>query len=322
TAGDIVAVVGPKNALTGHTLCEHRRPVILEAIEFPETVISVSVEPKASKDRDKLLEALTALRRQDPTLSVTNNPETGQTLLSGMGELHLEIMVQRLQADMNVAAIVGKPRVSYRETVSDVGVARGRFLRQLGGRNHAAGVRLRLEPGRRVAGGAHFEIVSDVPEETLPHLFREAVELGITDAAQSGILGGYPVIDWKATILAVEVHETDSSELAFENAARTAFYEAMRVAGAVLQEPIMAVEVVTPEEYFGAVTGDLNARQAVVRETRLRGSDRIISAHVPLARTFGYITKLRGLTRGRATSTMTPSHYAAVSAAQMKSLVG
>jgi elongation factor G len=323
-AGDIVAIVGPRKTLTGHTLCDPRCPVVLESIEFPETVISVSVEPRASRDRDRLMEALAALQRQDPTLAVAANPETGQTLVSGMGELHLEVMMQRLKSDMNIEVVVSKPRVSYRETVSGVGESDGRFIRQVGGRAHFAMCRLRLEPRPRGAGKGRqgFEVISLVASDGLAPAFIEAIKIGVRDASQSGILGGYPVIDWKATIVDGEQHDAESSELAFENAGRNAFYEAMKAAAPVLLEPIMAVEVVTPEEYLGAIIGDLNARKASVRETVLRGPNRVIAADVPLAQMFGYVTKLRSLTQGRATSTMTPSHYAPVGAAAMKALVG
>ena len=321
-AGDIIAVIGPKRALTGHTLCEQRRPVVLESIEFPETVISVSVEPKSSKDRDKLLEALTALQRQDPTIGVAANPETGQTLISGMGELHLEIMTQRLRTEMNVEVNVGKPRVSYRETVTAIGEGEGRFIRQLGGRGHYAVARIRLEPQPHVSGKANFEIARKISAETVPFEFIQAMETGVRDAAQSGVLGGYPVIDWKATLLEAEVHPEESSELAFESAARAAFYEAMKAARPTLLEPIMDVEVVTADEYLGPIMSDLNSRGASVRETRMRGTDRIILADVSLAQMFGYITRLRSLSQGRATASMAPSHYAAVGAAEMKSLVG
>jgi len=322
SAGDIVAVVGPKRALTGHTFCDQRAQVVLEAIEFPETVISVSVEPKASRDRDRLLESLTALARQDPTLRVASNDETGQTIISGMGELHLEVAVRRLRDDMKVDAIVGKPRVSYRETVTATGLGEGRFLRQFGGRNHFALVRIQLEAYARESGRTNFEIVNKLAAGTLPPSYVDATETGLRDAAQSGVLGGYRVIDWRATLVGAEQHEADSSELAFENAARAAFYEAMKAASPVLLEPIMDVEVVTADEYFGSIMGDLNARNAVVRNTVPRGNDHIISAEVPLAQTFGYVTKLRSLSQGRATSSMTPSHYAPVSAAAMKLLVG
>jgi elongation factor G len=321
-AGDIVAVIGPKSALTGDTLCDAKYPVILESIKFPETVISTSIEPRSSRDRDKLLESLAALTRQDPTFTVTVNPETGQTLLSGMGELHLEIAVQRLRSDMNVDVVVGKPRVSYRETVTDVGEGEGHFIRQIGGRPHYAIVRVRIEPRAHVAGRANFEIVNAIKEEGLASELVRSAETGIHDAAQSGVLGGYPVIDWKVTMLSAGWHESESSEIAFENAARAAFYEAMKTGEPVLLEPIMDVEVVTSDDYFGSIMADLNARKAVVRNTTLRGCDRLISADVPLSQMFGYVTKLRSLSQGRATATMAPSHYAPVSAANMKSLVG
>lgn len=322
SAGDIVAVIGPKKALTGHTLCDQRRQVVLESIEFPETVISVSVEPKASKDRDKLLESLTALMRQDPTVQIKVNQETGQTLVSGMGELHLEVTVNRLRSDMNVDAIVGKPRVSYRETVTTTGEGRGRFERQFGGRNHFAAVRVRLEPFPHESGRAHFEVVRAIPAGSIQDVFVNAAETGLRDAALSGILGGYPVINWRATLLSGEQHELDSTEVAFENAGRLAFYEAMKAATPALLEPIMDVEVVAADEYFGSIMGDLSSRNAVVRDTVARGNDHVISAEVPLAQTFGYVTRLRSLSQGRATATMKPSHYARVSPEAMKKLVG
>jgi len=321
-AGDIVAIVGPKDALTGHTLCDSRKPVILESIQFPETVISVSVEPRSSRDRDKLSAALKALMRQDPTIAVTTNQETGQTLISGMGELHVDVVVHRIQHDLNVDVIVGKPRVSYRETVRARGEGNALFERQVGGRNHFASITIQLEPRPRSDDDVSFEIACEVPDERLQPEFIRAVELGIKEAAQSGELGGYPVIDWKATIINGRQKEEESSELAFENAGRLAFYQAMRAADPVLLEPIMAVEVVTSEEYFGAIMGDLNARNAIVKDTFIRGDDRVIAASVPLSQMFGYVTRLRSLSQGRATSTMTPSHYAAVTAAEMKALVG
>ena len=321
-AGDIVAVIGPKNSLTGHTLCDQRHPVKLETIEFPETVISVSVQPKSSKDREKFVEALSSLQRQDPTLAVSMNAETGQTLISGMGELHLEIMVQRLRTEMNVDVAVGKPRVSYREAVSGRAAGEGRFLKRVGGREHFAVVRLEIEPKARVDGQPNSEVSSVISQTAITPELRDALDTGVVEAAQSGVLGGYPVIDWKATLLSVEFDEEKSSALAFENAARAAFYDAMRRADPILLEPIMNVSVVTAEEYFGSILSDLNARNAVVRETQFRGQDRVILADVPLAQMFGYITKLRSLSQGRATSMMTPAHYAPMAKAEMQALVG
>jgi len=321
-AGDIVAVIGPKNALTGHTLCDQRKPVALESIDFPDTVISVSVEPKSSRDRDRLTEALKALERQDPTIVVSSNAETGQTLISGMGELHVEVVVQRLRSDMNVDVSVGKPRVSYRETVTSAGEATGCFDRQIGGRRHFGRTCVRLEPRAHMPTRSNSEVVCAVNDETIPREYAAAVEAGINDAAKSGVLGGYPVIDWKATILTIDQHDADSSELAFENAGRLAFYEAMKAGGAVLLQPIMDVEVVTSDEYMGAIMSDLNSRKAVVNDTTLRGSERLISADVPLSQMFGYVTRLRSLSQGRATATMAPSHYAAMTPEEMRPLVG
>ncbi len=322
TAGDIVAAVGLRDTITGHTLCDARRPVILEAITFPDTVISVSIEPKSSKDRDKLMLALKALERQDPTVRVAANPETGQTLISGMGELHLEVLVERLGREMNVPVNVGQPRVSYRETVNAAGEGEGRFVRQTAGREHFAVVRVRVEPFAHTGDAATFAIHNRLSADALPTEFRTAIESGIKDAAQSGVLGGYPLVDWQATVLDAQMHETDSTEVAFENAARMAFDEAVRAAQPRLLEPIMDVEVVTPEDYFGAIVNDLNSRRAVIQDTAARGSDRLITADVPLREMFGYVTRLRTLSSGRATCSMTPARYAAVPEAEAKLLVG
>ncbi len=321
-AGDIVAVIGPRNSLTGHTLCEQRLPVLLEAIRFPQTVISASIEPKSSKDRDKFEEALRAIVRQDPTITVTTNVETGQTLLNGMGELHVEVVVHRIRTDMNVEVNVGKPRVSYRETVTVSAEAEGEFDRQIGGRRHFAAVRLRMEPRARGDGTVTGTFRSEVSTEALSTEWSQAIERGVKDCAGSGVLGGYPVIDWVTTLVDVRQHETDSSDLAFEAAGRSAFYAAMRAAGPALLEPIMDVEVVTPEDYLGAIMTDLNARRAEVRDTSMRHDSRIISAFVPLSQMFGYVTRLRSVSQGRAAASMQPSHFAPVSAAEMKALVG
>jgi elongation factor G len=321
-AGDIVAVIGPKRVLTGQTLCEARYQVVLERIRFPETVLSVSVEPKSSRDRDRLLEALDALGRQDPTVAVRVDPETGQTLLSGMGELHVEVLVHRLRDEMGVEVRVGKPRVSYRETIAGSGEGEGRFSRRIGDQEHFAIVRVRLEPRARSKGPSGGEVLRAPESATLLEEYLEKVEVGIRDAALSGILGGYPVTNWRATILGGTQHDSNSSELAFENAGRVAFERAMESAGPVLLEPIMDVEVVTLDEYYGAIMGDLNARGATVRDTDLRGSDHVIHADVPLAQMFGYVTRLRSLSQGRATASMSPSHYAPVPPEKAKELVG
>ncbi|MBU0718998.1 MAG: elongation factor G [Planctomycetes bacterium] len=321
-AGEIVAVLGPRRTLTGHTLTDNRQPVVLETITFPDTVISMSVEARSARDRDRLVEALQALTRQDPTLQAVADSETGQTLLSGMGELHLEISVQRLRTEMNLEVAVGKPRVAYRETVGAVGEGEGRFERNIGGNDHFAAVRIRLVPRPRGGPGSRKCIAFKIEESALPRESRTAIEEGLIEAAQSGVLGGYPVIDWEITVIGAEQRERLSSELAFENAARMAFYEATRAGGPLLLEPVMDVEVVTAEEYLGAIMSDLNARNAVVRDARVRGGKRVVSADVPLARMFGYVTRLRSLSQGRANASMSPSHFAPVSPEETKRLVG
>ncbi|HEY3246334.1 MAG TPA: elongation factor G [Phycisphaerae bacterium] len=343
-AGDIVAVIGPKDALTGHTLCDARHPVLLEPIVFPATVISRSIEPKSSRDRDKLGDALRALQRQDPTFTAAMNPETGQTLISGMGELHLEIIANKLMKDMNVPVNIGQPRVSYRETITAAAEAEGRFIRQTGGRGHYAVVRLRIEPrsedsGFRVSATADLRQGSGragvPPASAISEIFENqikggaisaeyipAIEAGVRDAALNGSLGGYPVVNWKVSLFDGAEHEVDSSELAFENAGRLAFNEAVAAASPVLLEPIMKVEVVTPEDYLGAITGDLNARRAVITDTRVRGQYCVIDAEVPLREMFGYVTTLRSLSQGRATSTMEPLRYAPVPERVAREILG
>jgi len=308
-AGDIVAVVGVKDSLTGDTLCDARHPIVLERIRFPETVISMAIEPKSSADRDKLAEALHALARQDPTFNARTDPETGQTLVSGMGELHLEILTHRLVRDMNVQVNVGKPRVSYRETVTGVGEAEGRFIRQTGGRGHFAIVTIRVEPFLPGEGEQQVAFVNAIRGGAISAPYVAAVETGVREAARSGVLMGFPMIHIKATLLDGQEHEVDSSELAFENAARIAFEEAVRKASPGVMEPIMRLEVTTPEVYFGAVTGDLAARRAVITSAELRGDRRVIQAQVPLREMVGYATVLRSLTQGRAHWYMEPHAY-------------
>jgi len=308
-AGDIVAIVGLKDSLTGDTLCDARHPIVLERIRFPETVISMAIEPKSSADRDKLAEALHALARQDPTFNARTDPETGQTLVSGMGELHLEILTHRLVRDMNVQVNVGKPRVSYRETVTGVGEAEGRFIRQTGGRGHFAIVTIRVEPFLPGEGEQQVAFVNAIRGGAISAPYVAAVETGVREAARSGVLMGFPMIHIKATLLDGQEHEVDSSELAFENAARIAFEEAVRKASPGVMEPIMRLEVTTPEVYFGAVTGDLAARRAVITSAELRGDRRVIQAQVPLREMVGYATVLRSLTQGRAHWYMEPHAY-------------
>ncbi len=312
SAGDIVAVVGLKKALTGHTLCDARSPVLLETIEFPPAVISRRIEPKSSRDREKLVVALRALRRQDPTIEADVNEETGEMVIAGMGELHLDVVVRRLQTDMHLDVNVGQPRVSYRETVTRSAEAQGQFIRQTGGRNHFAIVTLRLDPLPRDAA-EHSEqgrFINATTADNLRPEYVTAVEDGVREAALCGIVHGSKVIDWQVTLLDAQQHDTESSEMAFDNAGRMAFELAMRDAHPVLLEPVMKTEVVTPDEFFGIVNSDLNARRAVITNTDIRGAYRVVNADVPLKEMFGYTTALRSLTQGRASATMEMSHYA------------
>jgi elongation factor G len=321
-AGDIVAAIGPKETLTGHTFCDPRRPVLLESITFPLTVIVLSVEPRSSRDRDKLADALRALARQDPTFVTRIHPETGQTLIQGMGELHLQVVVERLVRDFGVDVIVGKPQASYRETITAAAEAEGSFIRETGGRSHFGVVRLRLEPVPLDATGdcELFDRAGNC--DRAQPAYVEAVENGVRGAATVGPVMGYPLIHWKTTLLDIQQHPTDSSEVAFENAGRIAFEKAVANACPVLLEPLMRVEVVTPEEYFGPINGDLNGRRAVITGTALRGSMRVIHAEAPLSELFGYVTDLRSLSQGRAWASMEPLRYAPVPESVLRAMLG
>jgi elongation factor G len=313
-AGSIVAVLGLKESLTGDTLCDQRTPVLLEKIEFPETVISMSIEPESSADRDKLIEALTMLARENPTFQFRANEETGQTLISGMGELHLEVLVNRLKRDLNVKVRVGKPRVSYRETVRAVGEVEEEFTRQIGGRGHFARVRLRVEPFAPAPGQEPVLFACEIPNGTIKREFLESAEQGVRETAGTGVLAGNPMMNIKVTLAGAVQHEVDSSEMAFDAAARRCFDKAAAAASPALMEPIMKLQIVTPESYFGMVGADLARRRGVVTDSRLRGDQRVIDALVPLREMFGYATELRSLTQGRGGWTMEPSHYAVVPA--------
>jgi elongation factor G len=311
-AGDIVALVGLRDSLTGDTLCEVKHQVLLEKIEFPETVINMAVEPKSSSDRDRLAEALAALSRQDPTFDWRVDPETGQMLIAGMGELHLEIMTHRLERDMNVSVRVGRPRVSYRETVTGSARAEARFIRQTGGHGQYAVVELSVEPYRPAEGEDHVLFVNQIRGGAIDRQYVKAVEEGVREAAKGGVLAGYPLINVKVALLDGKEHPVDSSDLAFENAGMMAFRQACEQAGVGLLEPIMRLEVTVPEQYFGAVQGDLLSRRATITDTFVRSERRVIHAEAPLAEMFGYATTLRSLTQGRADWLMEPSHFAAV----------
>lgn len=306
SAGDIAAAVGLKSTLTGDTLCDEKKPVILEAMEFPEPVISVAIEPKTKVDQEKLGQSLGKLTQEDPSFRVTANEETGQTIISGMGELHLEIIVDRLLREFKVGANVGKPQVAYRETVRTSSKAEGKFVRQSGGRGQYGHVYIELEPQEP---GKGFEFVVKIVGGSVPREYFNAVEKGIREAGENGILAGYPVVDVKATLYDGSYHEVDSSEMAFKIAGSMGFKEAARKAKPVLLEPIMNVEVVTPEEYMGDVIGDLNSRRGKIQSMEKRGKAQIIKAQVPLSEMFGYATDLRSKTQGRATYTMQFANY-------------
>jgi elongation factor G len=308
-AGDIVAAQGLKNTFTGDTLSDPAHPLVLEAIRFPEPVISIAIEPKSKADQDKMADALNKLADEDPTFKTRFDEETGQMLISGMGELHLEVIVDRMLREFGVNANVGRPQVAYREALTRPVKVEGRFVRQTGGRGQYGVVLLEIEPLERGSGFA-FEnkvVGGDVPREYIP-----ATEQGVRDALETGPLGGYPVVDVRVALTGGSYHAVDSSELAFRMAGIEGMRRAMDQADAVLLEPIMKVEVRTPEQFFGDVLGDINARRGHVNDVEGFGSLQIIRAQIPLAETFGYTTDLRSLTQGRATHTMEFDHYEVV----------
>ena len=310
-AGDIAAAVGLRTATTGDTLCDEDHPIILESIEFPEPVISIAIEPKSKADQEKLGLSLQKLTTEDPSFRVRTDEETGQTIISGMGELHLEIIVDRLLREFNVGANVGKPQVAYKETVRKAVEREGKFIRQTGGRGQYGHVYLRVEPQ---PAGKGFEFANAIKGGSIPREYIPAVEKGVKEATESGALAGYPIVDVKVTLLDGSYHEVDSSEIAFKIAGSLAFKEAVSKASPVLLEPIMAVEVVVPEEFMGEVIGDISSRRGKVLGMDTRPAAQVIDARVPLAEMFGYATDLRSMTQGRATYTMQFSHYEPVPA--------
>jgi len=305
-AGDIVAAVGLKDTSTGDTLCAPERPVLLESIEFPEPVIQVAIEPKTQNDRDSLSNALQKLAKEDPSFRVYTDEETGQTLIAGMGELHLEIIVDRLIREFKVEANVGKPQVAYRETITKAVKQEGKYIKQSGGRGQYGHVVIEVEP---LEPGGGFEFVNSIVGGVIPKEYIPAVEKGIVDGLKAGVLAGYPVVDVKVNLVFGSYHEVDSSEQAFYIAGSMAIKDACKKAGAVLLEPIMYIEVLTPEEYLGEVMGDLNSRRGRVLGLEPRMGIQIIRAYVPLSNMFGYATDLRSKTQGRATYTMKFDHY-------------
>jgi len=305
-AGDICAAIGLSNTTTGDTLCDENHPIILESMEFPEPVIQVAIEPKTKADQEKMGIALQRLAEVDPTFKISTNHETGQTLIAGMGELHLEIIVDRMKREFKVEVNVGKPQVAYKETIKKSVKVEGKYIRQSGGRGQYGHVWLELEPLER---GGGYEFVNKIVGGVIPKEFIPSVDAGVQEAMQSGVLAGYPVVDVRVTLFDGSYHEVDSSDMAFRIAAAQAFREGMKKAEPVLLEPIMKVEVVVPEEYMGDVMGDINARRGRIEGMELRGNAQVIRAYVPLAEMFGYATDLRSKTQGRGTYTMQFDHY-------------
>ena len=317
-AGDIAAAVGLRTVQTGDTICDDDSPIVLESITFPTPVIQLAVEPKTKADQEKLGMAIQKLAQEDPTFRVATDPETGQTILSGMGELHLEIIVDRMMREFGVAANVGKPQVAYRETIRKHAEAEGRFVRQSGGRGQYGVVKIKVDP---LPSGTGFEFVNEIFGGSIPKEFIKPVEAGMREALEGGVLAGYPMSDLKATLYDGSYHDVDSSEMAFKIAGSIAIKEAARRAKAVLLEPIMAVEVVVPEEYMGDVIGDLNSRRGRIEGMELRGTTQIIKSMVPLSEMFGYATELRSRTQGRGSFTMHFGKYEEVPSALSEEIV-
>jgi elongation factor G len=310
-AGDIGAVLGLKRTFTGETLCDRRHPIVLESIKFPEPVISVAIEPRTQADQDKMSDALARLTEEDPTFQVRVDENTGQTLISGMGELHLEVLVDRMLREFKVSANVGKPQVAYRETITRPARVEGRFIRQTGGRGQYGHVWLEIEPLEK---GKGFEFEDRTAGGVIPKEFVPSVEQGVVEAMEGGVLAGYPLVDLKVALVDGSYHDEDSSGLAFKIASSMALRDGVQKAGPVLLEPVMRVEVVVPEEFTGDVIGNLNARGAQIESVELRaGGVQAVRAHVPLAEMFGYATDVRSMTQGRGTFTMEFDHYDEVS---------
>jgi len=305
-AGDIIAGVGLKETITGNTLCDEQAPLLLESMQFPEPVISVAIEPRTKADQDKLGTVLQKLAEEDPTFKASINEETGQTLIAGMGELHLEIITDRLLREFKVNADVGKPQVAYKETLKHKVQAEGKFIKQTGGRGQYGHVWLELEPLER---GQGFEFVARIVAGALPKEFIPAVEAGVREAMAAGVLAGYPVVDVKATLFQASYHEVDSSEIAFKVAGAMALKEGLSQQSSILLEPVMELEVIVPEEYLGDVIGDLNSRRGKIQGIEIGDGIQIIKAWIPLAEMFGYATDLRSITQGRANHSMQFAYY-------------
>jgi elongation factor G len=309
-AGEIVAIVGMKNVVTGDTLCDEKSPLLLERIEFPEPVINIAIEPKTKADQEKLAASLQKLMVEDPSFRVHVSEETGQTLIAGMGELHLEIITDRLLREFKVEANVGKPQVAYRESIRKTGRGEGKFLRQTAGKSQFGHCVLEVRPGTRGAGLTFRNLCTAL---TLPPVFVAAAQQGIESAYQGGVLAGYPMVDVEVDLVDATYDESESTELGYKIAGVMAFRDAAGHADPVLLEPVMAVEVVVPDEFVGDVIGDLNGRRGEIRNMTLRNGSQVVDATVPLGRMFGYSTDLRSGTQGRGTYTMQFSHFSPVS---------
>jgi elongation factor G len=331
-SGDIVAIIGIKDAFTGDTLCDPEEPILLERPTFPEPVISMSIEPKTAADKQKLGEALTTLRREDPTFQAKYDEETGQTIIAGMGELHLEILRMRLTRDHKVDVLVGKPKVAYKETITRaVHNVRGKHVKQSGGRGQFGDCTINLEPFdghgvdpeelKELGWKDNFAFENKVFGGAIPKEYIPSVEYGARMAAKTGVLANYPLINVKVTLVDGSYHQVDSSQIAFELAGILAFKEAVNKAGPTLLEPIMKVVVTTPEEFVGNVTGDLNRRRGLILNSEQRGHIRIVEAEVPLSEMFGYTTELRSMSTGRASSVMEPLKYAEVPTSVKKAIL-
>jgi elongation factor G len=305
-AGDICACVGLKNVTTGDTICSEKAPILLESITFAAPVISVAVEPKTKSDQEKMGVALGRLAQEDPTFKVNTDPDSGQTIISGMGELHLEIIIDRMMREYKVEANVGKPQVAYRETIRRHAESEGKYIRQTGGSGHYGHVKLRIDPNDM---GKGFEFINEIKSGSVPREFFKPIEQGIKQAMEGGVLAGYEMVDIKVTLYDGSYHEVDSDEMAFKIAASMGFKEAARKASPVLLEPIMSVEVVVPEEYMGVIIGDLNSRRGRIEGIDHRAGSQVIKSMVPLAEMFGYATNMRSNTQGRATFSMHFAHY-------------
>jgi elongation factor G len=305
-AGDIAAGVGLKQVVTGESLCDENNPIILESMKFPEPVISVAIEPKSKADEEKMAIAMGRLAEEDPTFRVRSDEETNQTIIAGMGELHLEIIVDRMKREFNVQANVGKPQVAYRETIRKKVEAEGKYIKQTGGRGQYGHVWLEIEPLEK---GKGFEFVDKIKGGRIPREYIPAVEKGLLESLESGVLAGYPMVDFRATVFDGSFHEVDSNEMAFKIAASMALKDGCKRASPALLEPIMRIDVTSPEDYVGDVMGDLMKRRGKIESTDMRGNIRVIHGHIPLSEMFGYATTLRSLSQGRASYSMEPSHY-------------